>query len=1070
MPPPEVKNPVTPAEAEVLSRWIQQGAEYASHWAWTAPTRPPLPPVVDRAWARNGIDRFIAARLKASGLTPSAEADRPTLIRRLSLDLTGLPPSPEEVSAFMADRRPDAYERLVDRLLASPHFGERWARVWLDLARYADSAGYGSDPLRPNIWPWRDWLIGALNRNLPYDEFTRDLLAGDLLENATDEQRAATAFHRNTMTNTEGGTDDEEWRVAAVKDRVGVTAQVWMGLTMNCAQCHTHKFDPITHREYYGFYALFNQTADFDQPDERPTMPVFSEAERRRRAELTASIDRKETELKALNPDFEAELKDWAREAARPVPWTLLAPIRITSQATNAPAFEVESDRSIRVGGPTAPRDTYSLTAPVTLDRLTALQIEVLPDPSLPAQGPGRADGGAFVLSDVRLDLVPEVARAQAGRFVRLEASGSNRILSLAEVQVWSRGTNLALRGTAKQSSTGYLGDAVRAIDGNTDGRYEQGRSTTHTETEKDPWWEVDLGVEVPVETIAVWNRTDGSVGDRLANTRVVVLDANRRPVWQGLLERAPAPMSTVGPASPTPIRLTRASADRSAAEFPASKAIDADSGANSGWSPGDSGNAHRWTAELTEPLEFKTPVRVQVTLAQNQGDRKVLGRFRVSVTDRVTPVQTWSEQISRALDVDPERWTPDQRRLLADHFRPESKTLGPVVRELQDLRGQLAALRGTPLPVLKELEPTGARVTRVLNKGNFLDPGDPVVPGVPAGFHPWPAGAPTNRLGLVQWLMSPANPLTARVAVNRTWTQLLGRALVETEEDFGTQGTAPTHRDLLDWLAVSYQTPRPNGTKVDPLRPELGWDFKALVKLIVTSATYRQSSVTTPDQLEKDPLNTLYSRASRRRLDAEMVRDQALALSGLLSRKVGGPSVYPAQPDGLWRAAFNGERSWTTSEGEDRYRRGIYTFWRRTIPYPSMATFDAPSRENCTVRRQPTNTPLQAFVTLNDPVFVECAQALGRRLAQADGSVADRVRLGLERALCRPASEEAVQRLVSLHDSERSGYADRTDEALRLSTDPLGMLPAGLDPAEAAAWTTVANVLLNLDGVLMKN
>lgn len=1070
MPPPEVKNPVTPAEADVLSRWIQQGAEYASHWAWTPPTRPSLPPAVDRAWARNGIDRFIAARLKASGLTPSAEADRPTLIRRLSLDLTGLPPSPEEVSAFMADRRPDAYERLVDRLLASPHFGERWARVWLDLGRYADSAGYGSDPLRPNIWPWRDWLIGALNRNLPYDEFTRDLLAGDLVENATDEQRSATAFHRNTMTNTEGGTDDEEWRVAAVKDRVGVTAQVWMGLTMNCAQCHTHKFDPITHREYYGFYALFNQTADFDQPDERPTMPVFSEAERRRRAELTASIDRKETELKAPNPDFEAELKDWAREAARPVPWTPLAPIRITSQATNAPAFEVESDRSIRVGGPTAPRDTYSLTAPVTLDRLTALQIEVLPDPSLPAQGPGRADGGAFVLNDVRLDLVPEVARAQAGRFVRLEASGINRILSLAEVQVWSRGTNLALRGTAKQSSTGYLGDAVRAIDGNTDGRYEQGRSTTHTETEKDPWWEVDLGGEVPVETIAVWNRTDGSVGDRLANTRVVVLDANRRPVWQGLLERAPAPVSTMGPASPTPIRLTRASADRSAAEFPASKAIDADSGANSGWSPGDSGNIHRWTAELTEPLEFKTPVRVQVTLAQNQGDRKVLGRFRVSVTDRVTPVQTWSEQISRALDVDPERWTPDQRRLLADHLRPESKTLGPVVRELQDLRGQLAALRGTPLPVLKELEPTGARVTRVLNKGNFLDPGDPVVPGVPAGFHPWPAGAPTNRLGLVQWLMSPANPLTARVAVNRTWTQLLGRALVETEEDFGTQGTAPTHRDLLDWLAVSYQTPRPNGTKVDPLRPELGWDFKALVKLIVTSATYRQSSVTMPDQLEKDPLNTLYSRASRRRLDAEMVRDQALALSGLLSRKVGGPSVYPAQPDGLWRAAFNGERSWTTSEGEDRYRRGIYTFWRRTIPYPSMATFDAPSRENCTVRRQPTNTPLQAFVTLNDPVFVECAQALGRRLAQADGSVADRVRLGLERALCRPASEEAVQRLVSLHDSERSGYADRTDEALRLSTDPLGMLPAGLDPAEAAAWTTVANVLLNLDGVLMKN
>ena len=908
MPPPELKNPVTPAEAEILSRWIQQGAEYASHWAWSPPRRSEFPKVSDRGWVKNGIDRFIAARLESSGLKPSAEADRPTLIRRLSLDLTGLPPSPDEVAAFVADRRPDAYERLVDRLLASPHFGERWARVWLDLARYAVSAGYGSDPLRPNIWRWRDWLIGALNRNLPYDEFTRDLLAGDLVENATDEQRAATAFHRNTMTNTEGGTDDEEWRVAAVKDRVGVTAQVWMGLTMNCAQCHTHKFDPITHNEYYRFYALFNQTADFDQPDERPTMPVYSESERRRRAALQAAIDRKETELKAPNAEFEAELKDWAREAGRSIAWTTLSPTSIASQATNPPSFQVEGDQSVRVGGTVSPRDTYVLTAPVTLSKLTALQVEVLPDPSLPDQGPGRGAKGAFVLSDVRLDLLPEVSRSQAGRYLRLEAPGANRILSLAEVQVWSGGTNLAQRGTAKQSSTGYLGDAVRAIDGNTDGRYEQARSTTHTETEKDPWWELDLGSELPVETIAVWNRTDGSVGERLANTKVLLLDANRRPVWQGVLEAAPAPVATVGPGAPMPVRLTRASADRSAGDFPAAKAIDADSGANSGWSPGDSGNAHRWTAELAEPLELKAPARFRITLSQNQGDNRVLGRFRVSVTDRVTPVQTYSEALSKALAVDPDRWTPEQWQRVADHLRPESRTLGPGVREVQDLRAQLAAIRGTALPVLKEVEPTAARVTRVLNKGNFLDPVDPVVPGVPAGFHPWPAGAPTNRLGLVQWIMSPENPLTARVAVNRTWTQLLGRALVETEEDFGTQGTPPTHRDLLDWLAVGYQAPRRAGHRVDPFRPELGWDFKALVKLIVTSATYRQSSVATPDRLEKDPLNTLYSRASRRRLDAEMVRDQALTLSGLLSRKIGGASVYPAQPDGLWRAAFNGK------------------------------------------------------------------------------------------------------------------------------------------------------------------
>lgn len=1072
MPPPEMKNSLKPEEVEILRRWIAQGADYSPHWAWIPPKRPPLPEVKVAEWSRNGIDRFIAAQLEANGLAPSPAADRYTLIRRLSLDLTGLPPTAAEVQTFVEDQRPDAYERLVDRLLASPHFGERWARMWLDLGRYADSAGYGSDPLRPNIWPWRDWLIDALNDNLPFDQFTRDLLAGDLVENGTDEQKVASAFHRNTMTNTEGGTDDEEWRVAAVKDRAGVTAQVWMGLTMNCAQCHTHKFDPISHHEYYAFYSFFNQTADNDQPDERPTLPVYSRREQEQRAALQTEISRVEAEYRAPQPAFEQELLDWARRAAAPVAWIPLSPDAVTSSVSNAPSFTIQSDGAVLVSGGKPNRDSYLVRATANLPRLTAVQLEVLPDSSLPKGGPGRADNGSFVVNDLRLELLPSTEKTKPVQFVRVEAPGDNRILSLAEVQVFSGGTNVALRGVTRQSSTDYLGDSNRAVDGNTDGNYGESNSTTHTRMETDPWWEVDLGAEYLVEQVAIWNRTDGGVGTRLANARVFLLNAQRQPSSQELLESAPNPVAHVGPAAPRPLKLVRASASASQPDSPASEAIDADAGRNSGWSVGEpDGRAYRWVAELDEPLESGQPVSLRIALAQNFGEGRTLGKFRLSVTDHATPVRVYPPRVEAALAVASAQWSAEDRQSLDDQFRPESETLGAKYRELVGLRSQLEAVRGTPVPVMQDLAKDVLRVTRILNKGNFLDPGDPVSPDIPAAFNPWPAQAPLNRLGLAHWLTAPDNPLTARVAVNRFWSQLMGQALVETEEDFGTQGTLPTNRPLLDWLAVSFQSPKVAGrSAADPWNAALGWDFKALVKLIVTSATYQQSSVLTADGREKDPLNQFYSRAPRRRLDAETVRDQALRLSGLLSQKIGGPSVYPMQPDGLWRAAFNGERNWSTSEGEDRYRRGIYTFWRRTVPYPSMATFDAPSRETCTLRRQPTNTPLQAFVTLNDPAFVECAQALGRRLAEGPGPVAERVRRGLEEVLARPASEAAVAGLMNLYESELSQYQNNPKEARDLATIPLGPLPPGLTPAEVAAWTTVGNVLLNLDGVLMKN
>lgn len=1079
MPPPELKATVTPAEAELLERWIAQGANYTRHWAWAPPERPPLPAVERTHWPRNGVDHFILAGLEQRGLQPSREADRHTLIRRLSLDLTGLPPTPEDMSAFVHDNRPDAYEQLVDRLLDSPHFGERWARVWLDLARYADSAGYGSDPLRPNIWPWRDWLIGALNRNQPFDEFTRDLLAGDLLPDATEEQRMATAFHRNTMTNTEGGTDDEEWRVAAIKDRAGVTAQVWMGLTMNCAQCHSHKFDPISHQEYYSFYAFFNQSTDNDQPDERPTMPVYTAAQKERRAELQAEIAALKDRYLAPNEAFDAELTRWAEAAARPVAWTTLRPSAARSTLTNGASLAVLDDGTVLAHGGKPERDTYTLTVQPTAGRITALRLEVLPDDSLPKSGPGRAKEGQFVLNDLRAELIPAQPESVGVRFVRVEAPGNERILSLAEVQVFSAGRNVAPEGTATQSSTGYLGDANRAIDGNTDGSYDTARSTTHTSTESDPWWELDLGRELPVESVALWNRTDGNTGSRLANSRLRLLDARRAIVWEGDLKQAPSPVATLGPGAPRALALRNASADYAQPDFPPGEAIDADAGRNSGWAVGGQlGQAHQFTVELVEPLDLEAGATLTLSLAQNYGGQHTLGRFRLSVTGHETPVRIYPRPIAAALAATPEQRTDEHRRALAEFHRPDSRTLGPVARELAAREADLMAIRGTPLPVMQELATGEARTTRILNKGNFLDPGETVQPGVPRAFHPWPQDAPLNRLGLAQWLTAPDNPLTARVFVNRFWGQLLGRPLVETEEDFGTQGTLPANRPLLDWLAVAFQArnaePLPQGsppaTVNDPAAPALGWDFKALLKLIVTSATYRQASAITPELLAKDPLNEFHSRAGRRRLDAETVRDQALALSGLLSRRLGGPSVYPMQPDGLWRAAFNGERNWATSPGEDRYRRGIYTFWRRTVPYPSMSTFDAPSRETCTLRRQPTNTPLQAFVTLNDPSFVECAQALGRRLAALPGSVADRVRAGLELVLARPADAAQVKTLTGLFEAELAGYRDRPEEARDLATVPLGPLPPSLSASEAAAWTTLGNVLLNLDGVLSRN
>ncbi len=886
MPPKDSGHELTPAEIDTLKNWIANGAVYARHWSFEKPVLPDLPAPRDRAWIANEIDAFVRVKLEAAGLSPAPPADRYALIRRLSLDLRGLPPSPAEVREFVADTHPDAYARLVDRFLDDPAYGERWARMWLDLARYADSRGYGSDPLRENIWRYRDWVIEAFNRNLPYDQFSTEQLAGDLLAEPTLDQLVATAFHRNTMTNTEGGTDDEEFRVAAVKDRVDTTLQVWMGLTIGCAQCHNHKYDPLSQREYYQVFAIFNQTEDRDQPNEAPVIDA-------------------------------------------PTP---------TYLQTMA-----EIDRKIAAARERMAADTPELVA--ARDAWEAKQIA---------------------------DLSSE-AKPVSARFVRVEQPGNAQLLSLAEVEVFWKDENLARAGKARQSSTDYDGPAELAVDGNTNGHYFDAKSTTHTKTENNPWWEVDLGSDKPIDKVNLWNRTDGNLHTRLKNFKLL-------------------------------LQIEKTAAD------------------------GKTSRETVWSTTVVEPPNPNREFAIDSRVSVPENIRAILLTDRAARTDA-------------------------QRGELNEHYRS-------IAPELNALRQEIAALEKSrpempTVPVMKELPPDKRRATHLHVRGNFLAPGDPVEAGVPEIYSPQTEGDFADRLALARWLFDADNPLTARVAVNRFWARIFGQGLVVTEEDFGTQGELPSHSELLDWLAIEFQR---------------DWDMKRLLKLIVMSSTYRQSAEITPEKLDADPRNRLLSRGPRGRLEAEMVRDQALALSGLLSRKSFGPSVYPPQPPGLWRAAFNGQRTWPESQGEDKYRRGLYTFWRRTIPYPSMATFDAPSREICNIRRIHTNTPLQAFVTMNDPVYVETSQALARRiLAEGGDDTASRVRYAIELCLIQEPQSGQIEALAGLLETERNHYREHPEEARKLAGSMFESMPAGTDPAEAAAWTVVANVLLNLDAVLMK-
>ena len=1050
MPPPESNKKLTSRQKELVKKWIEQGAPYAPHWAYVAPKRPTLPEVRDVTWGANPVDRFILSRLEREKLSPAPEAERATIARRVALDLTGLPATPADVQRFEQDAAPGAYERMVDRLLAQPAFGEHWARLWLDQARYADSAGYADDPLR-TIWAYRDYLVRAFNSNKPFDQFTTEQLAGDLLPNPTDEQLVATAFHRNTPTNSEGGTIDEEFRNVAVVDRVNTTMTVWMGSTMACAQCHTHKYDPFTHTDYFRLFAIFNNTADNDQKDESPVLGLFTPEQKKERKELERQIAAIQPTLSARTPELLAAQPAWEKRFEPGLSWSDLRPTGLVSKA--GAAMTVGSDGVIGVERK-GEKDIYTLRTVTEAEQtLTALRVEALPT----------KDTGKFVVTRVRAAVIPAGKPEISGRFLRIELPGNDRVLSLAEVQVYEGDENIAPAGRASQSSTDGEAVSALAIDGKTNGDLVQAKTTTLTLRSENPWWELDLKndqvTERSVERVVIWNRTDGDYGARLAGAKITVLDAQRTPVWSTTLETAPVKNETLVVSEVSSIVFVSAHADFTAEGFAANTVL-TKAGKEKGWSVGGATTtAHTLALLPKKPVVVPAGGQLKVTIEQfSNRKHATLRAFRIATSSdvRANEIVRTPPPVLALIARAPGERSAAENETVTSHYMTVAPGLQPERERHAALLVKLEAVKpSTTVPVMSEVVGSARRTTQIHRRGNYLDLGEEVSPGTPEALHPLPAGAASNRLGLAQWLLDPSNPLTTRVISNLFWENVFGLGLVRTSEDFGSQGDLPSHPELLDWLAVEFR--------------ESGWDVKHLLRLMVTSRTYRQSSRITPEMLARDVDNQLHARGPRLRLSAEMIRDQTLAVSGLLSAKMYGPPVNPAQPKMGVSAAFGSGLDWETSAGEDRYRRGLYTMWRRSNPYASMATFDAPSREVCTVRRERSNTPLQALVTLNDPVYIEAAQALARRLAAQGGTAGDRLDAAFRLALARAPKPIEQREMLALLERTRARFTGDATRARQIATDPLGPLPPGADAADLAAWTVVANVLLNLDEFLMK-
>lgn len=862
MPKPKHGSPLDAKEVAVIRQWIQEGAKWEELWSFMPPQEQSLPTLQKKDWPRATLDHWVLAGLEQNMLQPSPEAAKAEWLRRATLDVIGLPPSPEEWVAFRDDSAADAYEKVVDRLLASPHFGERWAVMWLDLARYSDTQGFEKDSAR-TIWPYRDWVIRALNRDMPFNEFTTKQLAGDLLDKPEPDDLVATAFHRNTMTNTEGGTDDEEYRIASVIDRVNTTWTAWQATTFSCVQCHSHPYDPYPHDDYYRFMAFFDNTEDADLNNDFPSSKVASDPNRQ------ADVLLLEKQLRQVREKINDEALTIAKQITDYSQW------KATSAKSSAASGGIvqQEDGSFVSSGTNPTRSSYKLTFPA--QDFTAIRLDILPL----SEDPKKWSALAAVCGDFQVWLI--------------HPDGKREQIPMKEV----------------------IADAI-------------------------------VGPFDPNEAI---EKGPGGFGD---------YPAQRGPRWCVFV--------------PTQTVLAVAGAQLEISLF------------------------HSLSCN-----------------ADNQPS--ILKKFKLSFTNN-PQLQQWINSPERA-----QRWT-----------------------EHRTLQQQYGGIEGTMLPVIRERTLQARRDTRVFIRGNRSTLDEAVQAGIPEIVRPPQKTEQLNRLDMAQWLMSDTNPLTARVLANRLWAELFGIGIVETQEDFGTSGTPPTNPELLDHLALR-------------LQHQHQWHIKPFLREIVLSATYRQQAKATPALLEADPRNQLLTRGPRQRLTAEMIRDQSLLLSGLLSRKQFGPSVFPPQPEGIWKSVYNGA-TWKTSTGEDRYRRAVYTYSKRTSGYPSFLTFDAPSRDVCSPRRLGSNTPLQALVTLNDPAFMELAQAFARRMDAAAADIPARISQGYEWITLLAAPPEIIDALVSLHADAMAAY----------EKDPVEMQKLAPTAADAA-MVLVANTMMNLDRALTR-
>jgi hypothetical protein len=936
MPPDSANRPLSAQQKEVLKTWIAQGAPFDGHWSFSAPNRPAAPPVKDASQVRNIIDRFIQARLESEGITPNAEAPKTALLRRVTFDLTGLPPTLEEITAFEADTRPGAYERVVERLLASPRFGERMALDWLDAARFADTNGYHIDNGR-DMTRWREWVIDAFNRNKPLDQFIVEQLAGDLLPTPSLDQKIASGFNRNHMINFEGGAIPEEYHNAYIVDRVNTTSTVFLGLTVGCAQCHDHKYDPISQRDFYQLYAFFYNVPENGLDGNRGNAAPFIRAPRDEQAQrlevLTREVVKLKSRLTEPNAELDAAQATWESTALSEPPLVNWRGAEIIAAKSRGGATSrSQPDGVIRFGGANPDQEVYNVTLKTDLKRLTGVQIEMLPDDRLNGKGPGRSVNGNIVFTNLTIGTaIPETGEAPVARKITAaKATWHQENFPIEYAFDADPKTGWALLPKAGESH--YLRFAIEPVN------LEEGESL----------------VEVNLHFESIF------AGHHPAKIRV---------------------------------KLT-----------------------------GDDNSLY----DPKLPQEIDALVRKPAAQRSPEEKQKLTSYFRTNLLPQST---AWNAELAAK-----------------EKERADYEAAIPTVMVMEEM--------------------AKPRDTFMLVRGAYDKKSERVSANVPASLTPLAEGAPRNRLGLAEWLTAPEQPLTSRVIANRLWQTFFGVGIVKTSDDFGSQGDLPSHPELLDYLATELTNP-------DGAEP---WDVKHLERLMVTSAAYRRASTITKEQLARDPENRLLARGARFRLSAEMIRDQAFSAAGLLDDRIGGASVSPYQPPGIWEelASRSDGKNWTAQEytqshGRDLYRRTMYTFWKRTAPPPSLMTFDAPDRETCVVRRARTNTPLQALVLWNDPTYVEASRKLAERVLKSSADDSERLRMAFTLLVGRAPNEAESKVLVAALQKQRTHFTAAPEKAKEVIS--VGESPASAEFAapELAAWTMVCSLIMNLDESLSR-